>query len=80
MHDFSPAVVHHTSRPMQSYNCIGHYNSGPIPFHDGVGHTESGTARLVQILRDENASLKRELDNYYKRVRKVLKVKLLKLM
>ena len=36
--------------------------------------TESGSARLVEVLKQENYSLKTELDTYYQKVRKLLKV------
>ena len=39
------------------------------------GHSSSSSSRLVEILREENASLKRELETYYQRVRKLQKVK-----
>lgn len=34
----------------------------------------SSNSRLVEILREENASLKQELETYYQRVRKLQKV------
>jgi hypothetical protein len=34
----------------------------------------SSTSRLVEILREENSSLKQELETYYQRVRKLQKV------
>ena len=42
-----------------------------------VDHRESscsGNSRLVEILREENATLKKELESYYNRVRKLQKV------
>ncbi|KAL5475392.1 hypothetical protein EMCRGX_G025201 [Ephydatia muelleri] len=36
--------------------------------------TESGSARLVEVLKQENYSLKTELDTYYQKVRKLLKL------
>ena len=42
-----------------------------------VDHRESscsGSSRLVEILREENATLKKELESYYNRVRKLQKV------
>lgn len=38
------------------------------------GDYSTGSSRLVEILREENASLKRELETYYQRVRKLQKV------
>ena len=35
---------------------------------------ENCNSRLVEILKEENASLKRELEMYYQRVRKLQKV------
>ena len=40
---------------------------------DGKGDYSS-SSRLVEILREENASLKQELETYYQRVRKLQKV------
>ena len=37
-------------------------------------HQETSNTRLVEILKEENASLKRELECYYQRVRKLQKV------
>ena len=37
-------------------------------------HRENSNTRLVEILREENASLKKELESYYNRVRKLQKV------
>lgn len=34
----------------------------------------SSNSRLVEILREENSSLKKELETYYQRVRKLQKV------
>ena len=41
-----------------------------------VQRKESCSSRLVEILREENGSLKRELESYYQRVRKLQKVRL----
>ena len=38
------------------------------------GGEYSSNSRLVEILREENASLKQELETYYQRVRKLQKV------
>ena len=35
---------------------------------------QDGSSRLVEILREENSSLKKELESYYQRVRKLQKV------
>lgn len=36
----------------------------------------SSSSRLVEILREENTSLKQELETYYQRVRKLQKVRM----
>jgi len=36
---------------------------------------QPSSGRLVEILREENASLKQELESYYQRVRKLQKVR-----
>ena len=35
---------------------------------------QDGSSRLVEILREENSSLKKELESYYQRVRRLQKV------
>ena len=59
-------------------------NDGPthtsVQFPDGVPYDDVGAVRLhnnkhlLDILREENATLKRELDAYYQRVRKLMRV------
>ena len=41
---------------------------------DSAEHREGNNTRLVEILREENATLKKELESYYNRVRKLQKV------
>lgn len=40
-----------------------------------VEHRDGNNTRLVEILREENATLKKELESYYNRVRKLQKVR-----
>ena len=46
-------------------------------FQDGglqITGTLNGSSRLVEVLKQENFSLKKELETYYQKVRKLLKV------
>ena len=42
---------------------------------ESTEHREGNNTRLVEILREENATLKKELESYYNRVRKLQKVR-----
>ena len=77
---FQDSLAHQDSVAVRLHNGPSHRSTASVHLHDGVGYNESGTmrmhenARLVEILREENVTLKRELEIYYQRVCKLMRV------
>lgn len=77
---FQDSLAHQDSIAVQLHDGISHHNTGSVQLHNSVSHQDIGaeqlhdSVRLVEILQVENAALKRELDTYYQRVCKLMRV------
>ena len=77
---FQDNLVPQDSIAVRLYDSPSHHATAPVQFHDTMSYHDGGevqmheNARLVEILREENTTLKRELEIYYQRVCKLMRV------
>lgn len=66
---------HRYPRPTFHYRCQDGEDVFSLAASEPAEHRDGSNTRLVEILREENATLKKELESYYNRVRKLQKVR-----
>lgn len=77
---FQGGPAHRDTIAVQLHDGISRHNTGSIQLHNGVSHQDIGSdqlhdsVQLVEILQGENAALKQELEIYYQRVCKLMRV------
>ena len=73
-HYHSASAQFQESIPVQLHDGVSRRATGSVQLHDSGAVRLHESARLVGILREENTTLKRELETYYQRVRKLMRV------